>query len=89
MSESSDYTFWLIVVAIVAFAACRIFSYWCDCQIQKKREETQAEYYKSYATTLQKYVDVFKLQRETHQEILRMIQRKGRPHEREEVEMSR
>ena len=75
MSEGSDSTFWLIVVAIAAFTTCRCVSYWCDCQIQKKREETQAAYWKSQAETFQKYCELLEKQREVHQEIIKMLQR--------------
>ena len=68
MSEASDSTFWLLVVAIVAFAVCRCFSCWCDCQIEKKREETQAAYWESLAEMLEK-------QREVQQEIIKTLQR--------------
>lgn len=68
MNENSDCAFWLIVVAIVAFATCRCVSYWCDCQIQKKREETQAAYWKSLAEMLEKQLEV-------QQEIIKMPQR--------------
>ena len=75
MSEGSDSTFWLIVVAIVAFAVCRCVSYWCDCQIQKKREETQAAYWKSQAETFQMYCEFLEKQRVVQQEIIKMLQR--------------
>ena len=52
MSEASDSTFWLIVVAIVAFVVCRCVSYWCDCQVNKAREQTQAAYWKTQAHSL-------------------------------------
>ena len=75
MSEGSNGMFWLIVVALVGFTACRCFSYWCDCQIQKKREETQAAYWKSQAETFQKYCEVLEKQRLVQQEIIKMLQR--------------
>lgn len=75
MSEGSDSTFWLIVVAIVAFAVCRCFSYWCGCQIDKAREQTQAEYWKSQAETFQKYCELLEKQREVQQEIIKTLQR--------------
>ena len=68
MSEGSDCTFGLIVVAIVAFAVCRCFAYWCDCQIEKKREETKATYWKSLAEVLEK-------QCQAKQELIKMLQR--------------
>ena len=68
MSENFNCTFWLIVVAIAAFAVCRCFSCWCDCQIEKKREETQAAYWKSLAEMLEK-------QCQAKQEIIKMLQR--------------
>ena len=58
MSEGSNGMFWLIVVAIAAFAVCRCVSYWCDCQIEKKREETKAAYWKSLAEMLEKQLEV-------------------------------
>jgi hypothetical protein len=75
MSEGSDSTFWLIVVAIVAFVACKCFSCWCDCQIDKMREQTQAEYWKSQAEIFQKYCAVLEKQREAQQEIIKTLQR--------------
>ena len=74
MSDGSG-TFWLIVVAIVAFAVCRCFSYWCDCQIDKAREQTQAEYWKSLAETSQKYCEVLEKKHELQQEIIKTLQR--------------
>lgn len=74
MSDGSG-TFWLIVVAIVSFAVCRCFSCWCDCQIDKAREQTQAEYWKSQAETFQKYCELLEKQREVQQEIIKMLQR--------------
>lgn len=68
MSEGSNGMFWLIVVALVAFAVCRCFSYWCNCQIEKKREETQAAYWKSLAEVLEK-------QCQAKQELIKMLQR--------------
>ena len=67
MSDGSG-TFWLIIVAIVSFAVCRCFSYWCDCQVEKKREETQAAYWKSLAEILEK-------QCQAKQELIKMLQR--------------
>ena len=75
MSEASDSTFWLIVVAIVAFAVCRCFSCWCDCQLDKVREQTQAEYWKSQAKLFQTYCDALEKQREVQQEIIKTLQR--------------
>lgn len=75
MSEGSDCTFWLIVVAIAAFTVCRCVSYWCDCQIEKMREETLAEYWKSLAEISQKHCEVLEKQREVQQEIIKMLQR--------------
>lgn len=75
MSEGSNSTFWLIVVAIVAFAACRCVSYWCDCQLQKKREETQAAYWKSQAEIFKMYCEGLEKQREVQQEIIKMLKR--------------
>ena len=75
MSEASDCTFWLIVVAIATFTVCRCFSYWCDCQVNKAREQTQAEYWKSQAKLFQTYCDALEKQREVQQEIIKMLQR--------------
>ena len=75
MSEGSDCTFWLIVLAIVAFAVCRCFSYWCDCQVNKAREQTQAEYWKALAETSQKRCEVLEKQHEIQQKIIKMLQR--------------
>lgn len=61
MSDGSG-TFWLIVVAIVSFAACRCISYWCVCQVDKAREQAQAQmqvaYWKSLAKMLEKQLEV-------------------------------
>lgn len=75
MSEGPDSTFWLIVVAIVAFAVCRCFSYWCNCKVDKAREETQAAYWKTQAETFKMYCEVLEKQRLVQQEIIKTFQR--------------
>lgn len=75
MSEKFNCTFWLIVVAIAAFVVCKCFSYWCDCQIDKAREQTQAAYWKTQAETFKMYCEVLEKQRLVQQEIIKMLQR--------------
>ena len=72
MSENSDCTFWLIVVAIIAFAVCRCFSWWCDCQVDKAREQAEAQRQAAYWKTL---AEMLGKQLEVQQEIIKMLQR--------------
>ena len=69
------YEFWILIAIIAAIVVCKCTSYYFDYQIRKVQEETRAVYYKNYAETMQKYSEALKLQRDTQQEIMKLLQR--------------